>query len=267
LPALREAIAATLRRENALDYEADEIIVTAGVQESIMLCMLALSLGAGASLPVSDFRAIPVPGDDLQASLHLAFTVWAPSHSDANWLAGQSGITPDDFQVAVFLTRQSGWTLPAIWGLRNGGMEWSTLAARCGVPWETIVVRPARDYGEPYGKAWGYWAKDGDRRGFSLTDGEFVQMVRVQTLSIGAGLTPDQIMEGLRDGRSYQQWAGGVYREKHGRGTSGHEHHGEHVSGYEDGHGHGHHEEHGEDHGHREDDDDGHGRGRGHGRD
>lgn len=42
LPQLRSAIADTLRRENNLDYGADEIIVTAGVQESIMLCMLGL---------------------------------------------------------------------------------------------------------------------------------------------------------------------------------------------------------------------------------
>ena len=42
LPALREAIAANLRTEYGLDYGADEVIVTAGVQESIMLCMLGL---------------------------------------------------------------------------------------------------------------------------------------------------------------------------------------------------------------------------------
>ena len=42
LPALREAIAETLQRENNLNYSADEIIVTAGVQESIMLTMLGL---------------------------------------------------------------------------------------------------------------------------------------------------------------------------------------------------------------------------------
>jgi aminotransferase len=39
---LRQAIADTLRRENNLDYSAEEIIVTAGVQEALMLCMLAL---------------------------------------------------------------------------------------------------------------------------------------------------------------------------------------------------------------------------------
>ncbi len=42
LPALREAIAANLASEYGLDYAADEIVVTAGVQESIMLAMLGL---------------------------------------------------------------------------------------------------------------------------------------------------------------------------------------------------------------------------------
>ncbi len=42
LPVLREAIAETLQRENNLNYSAEEIIVTAGVQESIMLTMLGL---------------------------------------------------------------------------------------------------------------------------------------------------------------------------------------------------------------------------------
>lgn len=42
LPNLRDAVADALRRENNLNYAPDEIIVTAGVQESIMLCMLGL---------------------------------------------------------------------------------------------------------------------------------------------------------------------------------------------------------------------------------
>ena len=42
LPALREAIAAKLARENGLEYTADEIVVTAGVQEAVLLSMLAV---------------------------------------------------------------------------------------------------------------------------------------------------------------------------------------------------------------------------------
>lgn len=42
LPPLRQAICDNLKAEYGLEYSADEIIVTAGVQESIMLCMLGL---------------------------------------------------------------------------------------------------------------------------------------------------------------------------------------------------------------------------------
>lgn len=42
IPPLRRAIADALRADHGLDYSPDEVIVTAGVQESIMLLMLAL---------------------------------------------------------------------------------------------------------------------------------------------------------------------------------------------------------------------------------
>lgn len=42
LPELREAIAEKLRRENGLDYGVDEVVVTSGAQEALMLLMLAL---------------------------------------------------------------------------------------------------------------------------------------------------------------------------------------------------------------------------------
>jgi aminotransferase len=42
LPKLREAIAGHLKAQYSLDYGTDEIVVTAGTQEAVMLCMLAL---------------------------------------------------------------------------------------------------------------------------------------------------------------------------------------------------------------------------------
>jgi aminotransferase len=42
LPELRAAIAEKLRTENNLDYSTDEVVVTSGVQQAIMVCMLAL---------------------------------------------------------------------------------------------------------------------------------------------------------------------------------------------------------------------------------
>ncbi|MFC6646457.1 pyridoxal phosphate-dependent aminotransferase [Granulicella cerasi] len=42
IPELREAVSSMLKAEYKLDYTTEEIIVTAGVQEAMMLCMLAL---------------------------------------------------------------------------------------------------------------------------------------------------------------------------------------------------------------------------------
>lgn len=42
LTELREAIAEMLKRDNGLEYTSEEIVVTAGAQEAIMLCMLSL---------------------------------------------------------------------------------------------------------------------------------------------------------------------------------------------------------------------------------
>ncbi len=55
IPALRQAIAADLKKEYGLDYSADEIVVTAGVQESIALIMLGL-ISAGDEVLITSPR-------------------------------------------------------------------------------------------------------------------------------------------------------------------------------------------------------------------
>ncbi len=188
------------------------------MKRALVSSLFFISLAVWAGLPVLDFRTLPDPTSDLQAALHLAYEVWGPPLRDANRLAARDRITPDDFQVAVYLSSKSGWSLSVIWDMRKKGVEWCDVAARCGVPMDVVIVRPGRDYGPPYGKAWGYWKKQGEDRSFRLSDPEFVEMVRVHTLSRATGLSPDQVMEGLQGGRGYQAWAGDVYREKHGQG-------------------------------------------------
>lgn len=61
LPKLREAISAQLKAEYRLDYAADEVIVTAGTQEAVMLCMLAfVNAGDEVILPAPRFTSYDV---------------------------------------------------------------------------------------------------------------------------------------------------------------------------------------------------------------
>lgn len=230
---------------------------------SAVVCLLVVA-GLQARLPIPDFGQPPNWADNVQVSLHLSLDAWKLPVGDANRFAAEPRVTADDFMVAAFLCNRSGKSLQAVWELRRTGLPWSQVAVRLGVPWDVIVVQPGRDYGPPYGKAWGYWRNHGHGKGhpqqqaFVLSDPEFVAMARVHTLCQATGRPPDEIIVGLQGGREYHAWCGEVYREKHGhgpkdKGASGHGHqedgppglqnkeHGNQEHGNQgQGHGHGH---------------------------
>ena len=190
------------------------------------VCALA-TIGTQARLPIPDFGLPPNLADNIQTSLHLSVDVWKLPVADANRLAGEARISPDDFMVAAFLSNRSGSGIQAVWNLRRTGLPWVQVALRLGVPMDTVIVRPGRDYGPPYGKAWGYWKNHGHGKGhqereeYALNDPEFIAMARVQTLCRATGRTPDEVISGLQGGRDYHAWCGEVYREHHGHGPKG----------------------------------------------
>lgn len=219
----------------------------------LVLIALLAPLAVAARLPIENFGRLPATLDDIQGSVVLAFDVWTPPTDVADRLAGEVHITPEGFSIALYLSHLSGKSALNLWAMHRDGMSWWDVAARVGIPPSDIVVRPSRDYGPPYGKAWGYWKKKRGRRAFRLSDREFAAMVRVRTLSRATGLSPDAVMERLSGGRHYDGWAAEVCRERrhkqreHDRmkehGPPGHEK--EHGRGRSRGHG----EEHGEGHG------------------
>ena len=94
MPALREAIAAKLRRENGLDVGADNIIVTTGGQEALFLVMQAL-LDPGDEILVPDPRYTSY--DDAILSAGARMVMVPTEHADAFNLrpeAVEAAITP-----------------------------------------------------------------------------------------------------------------------------------------------------------------------------
>lgn len=94
MPALREAIAAKLRRENGLDMGADNVIVTTGGQEALFLVMQAL-LDPGDEILVPDPRYTSY--DDAILSAGARMVMVPTEHADAFNLrpeAVEAAITP-----------------------------------------------------------------------------------------------------------------------------------------------------------------------------
>jgi hypothetical protein len=180
----------------------------------VVLMSLLAPMVVAARLPIENFGKLPAALNDVQASVVLAFDVWTPPTDVADRLAGEVHITPEGFSVALYLSHVSGKSALQLWAMHRDGLSWWDVAARAGVPPSNIVVQPSRDYGPPYGKAWGYWKKGKKRRAIRLSDSEFAAMVRVHTLARATGLSPDAVMERLAAGRRYDGWAAEVCRER-----------------------------------------------------
>lgn len=185
------------------------------MRRTILTLALLAAIPALAALPIPDFRVPPLPEDDFQSALHLVFDVWRPDAQAANRVAAADATTPDGFLVAAFLANRTGKSIEEIWAAYEKGETWWALSARYGVKPGDILVPVDKDYGPPYGKAWGYRQKKGQVE--PLSDAEFASMVRVRTMVKATGMTPDQVIEKLKGGEFFERWAGDVYRKKHGR--------------------------------------------------
>lgn len=184
----------------------------------VALVLVAVGGAVCARLPLGDFGA-PDLNVDLHASLVLSQDTWGVPIRDANRLAVDARITPDDFAVAAFLSSHAGVGVEAVWRSRSAGASWFDVALNFGVPMDTVVLRPGRDYGPPYGKAWGYWKnhpKRGDKT-FRLDDNDMIRMVEVHTLCRSTGKSVDDVIQGLQGGESFTKWASKVSREKHAK--------------------------------------------------
>lgn len=101
LPELREAIAHKLRRDNGLDYAADEIVVTNGCQEALFLLIQVL-IGPGDGLLLQEPR---YNAYDHMVALAGGHVVTVPTEQDADFAltaeAVRARITPQTRAIAV----------------------------------------------------------------------------------------------------------------------------------------------------------------------
>jgi hypothetical protein len=197
--------------------------------------------------------------EDTRIFLNVTNQVW---HPPATFIQ-ECRYPEDDFPVVSFLAYQSHRDPSFILHLRSEGYPWSEIFYRLRVDPGVLFIGIDHDPGPPYGKAWGYWRKNGgpgrhERMRFS--DRDVVGLVKVQTVSRHFGASPYSVMEGQRRGERVEYYTANRWRERHGRQTWSEEHgpgrgqghgpddqgEGSHDSGR--GHGHGKGQGHGKDH-------------------
>jgi len=156
--------------------------------------------------------------DDNQYFLNLAVGNYGYPRTMIEPVLPRVRYVEQDLPVILFLANISGRPIEAIVDLRYGGLGWSVIFSRVGVPYDVLFVGLERDPGPPYGKAWGHWKKNPKR--LALSDSDIASLVNVQVGHRVTGISPYEIARARGEGRSIAT----VVADKKGRPHSGSKH-------------------------------------------
>jgi hypothetical protein len=167
--------------------------------------------------------------EDSRIFLNVANETWRPSGPTT--IIRQCADPEDDFPVIAFLAYHSHRSPASILRLRRAGYDWSEIFYRLDVSPRVLFVGIDRDPGPPYGKAWGYWRRQGDssygnsyygrtsygRTRFSLSDRDVVDLVKIQTTARHFGTSAYSVISAQGGSRRVDAYAANRWRERHGR--------------------------------------------------
>lgn len=123
----------------------------------------------------------------------------------------------EEIGCALYLAHVSHRPVEEIVAMRRRGMAWFDILVALRLPVDVVVVTVDRDYGPPYGKAWGYWAKrkKGERVVLRLTDDEFVRFVNVKIAARVYGVPESAVVAELSGTPDFAAW---VHTKEKGHG-------------------------------------------------
>lgn len=134
----------------------------------------------------------------------------------------ERGISSDEIPVVFFIARRAKVTPETIINLRLGGKSWMNISLAFGLTAEAFYVESEKDYGPPYGKAYGHF-KNKPRKEWNtirLPDGDIVNFVNLRFISDHYGYSTDEIIKMRSAGEKFVKINGKVKKAK-GHGKAG----------------------------------------------
>jgi hypothetical protein len=178
------------------------------------LSLASLPASAGVSFDFL-FSASSV-SDDNQYFLNLAVGNYGYPRTMIEPVLPRVRYVEQDLPVILFLADISGRPIDAIVDLRAGGLGWSVVFSRVGVPYDVLFVGLERDPGPPYGKAWGHWKKNPKR--LALSDSDIASLVNVQVGHRVTGISAYEIARARGQGKSIATVVADKKGRPHGAG-------------------------------------------------
>jgi hypothetical protein len=125
-------------------------------------------------------------------------------------------IPDEEIPVVFFIASRAHVGSAAVMDFRLAGNSWMDVALHFGLGPDVFYVPVERDYGPPYGHAYGYY-KHHKRKQWSsirLGDGDIVNFVNLRFMSEHYGYSPDQVIRLRSEGRSFRDINEGFHKQK-----------------------------------------------------
>lgn len=125
---------------------------------------------------------------------------------------------PDyDIPVALFIATRARVSPSVVVDMRLSGRNWMDISLHFGIGPDVYYVPVERNYGPPYGKAYGYYKKKDRKewRDIRLDDDDVVNMVNLRFISEHYGYSPDEVVRMRSSGKNFAEINDEARRGKH----------------------------------------------------
>ena len=149
-------------------------------------------------------------GDDSRFFLNLTNQHYTPPPQMAVAVVQRCPRPAQDYPVVLFLASASHRPADAILAMRLRGLGWSDVLVELRLSPQILFAGIDRDPGPPYGNAWGHWKnhKHQSKRGrFVLSDGQVVELVKLQVASSYYRVSPYAIVGERQRGVTVERYA------------------------------------------------------------
>jgi hypothetical protein len=135
-------------------------------------------------------------GDSGPSDFHLAVCEHYHVHHDKILVIQHRHIPDEHIPVVFFLAEHARVAPEVILDMRVGGKSWMDISLHFGLGADIFYVPVVRDYGPPYGNAFGHYKRArGEWGAIRLADDDVVTLVNVKFLSTHHGMSADDVMD------------------------------------------------------------------------
>ncbi len=183
---------------------------------SVALAVSPAAAGIGVNVDVLWY---PDPKNDSQVFLHMSNVAYPAERYAVVEVFHEIPNPYETYPTLAFVAHYGHVSVGTVWEYRKRGHDWYNVMMHFGVQPSVLFFEVPQQPGPPYGKAYGYWRKHGNKlKPDMITNDDVRYWVSLRTVSMSSGVAPGEAVKWRQSGKRFEQLAGMKYREKHGNG-------------------------------------------------